>query len=98
MKVPTHVLTEVERIVRDADAKGQGAGFSLTMTFPDGSRLTAPIYEVGPNWASLAELRDSPLMVDTLDATIEVDWSPGPSEASGPRFDYLGAVPRLPFS
>ncbi len=97
MKVPDHVFTEVERLVFEADAKGQGAGYHLTLTFPDGSRLDAPIYEVGPNWAKFAELREAPLMVDTFDATIEVNWEPGQAEASGPRFDYLDATPRLAF-
>lgn len=84
-------LTDIERLCKEADEAEGHPGYHITLTYPDGSRVDAPIIKVGPNWAQLCELRDEPLMVDTTDAQIEINWSPGPAECSGPRFDYLNA-------
>jgi hypothetical protein len=96
MKVPPRQLTNIEKVVREADAADGHPGYHVTLKYPDGSQLDAPIFDVGPNWARFADLRVLPLMVDTADAEIEINWSPGPAEASGPRFDYLNALAASP--
>jgi hypothetical protein len=86
-------VSDIERLCAEVDAADGKPGYHVTLKYPDGSVLDAPIEEVGPDWARFAELRDGPLTVDTADAEISINWQPGPAAAAGPRFDWLNAGP-----
>lgn len=86
--------TAVEKAWSEANKHEHGgAGFHLTFTFPDGSFVDAPPFEVGPNWARLDELTDGPFMLDVTDAEVAINWNPGPAQAYGPRFPHIDKRP-----
>jgi hypothetical protein len=91
--------TMIEALVAKADTEPGKPGYHIDAVFPDGSHVNAPIFRVGANWAAFAELAEEEVMVDMTGATITVDWAPGASVATGPRFDHpfaAGHISGLP--
>jgi len=79
----------IETLVDKANSEPGAPGYHIDAVFPDGSRINAPIYRAGPNWAAFAELGDEEVMVDLTGAVITIDWAPGPAVATGARFEHL---------
>jgi len=83
--------TMIESIVAKADSSPEGAGYHVDAVLSDGSHINAPISQVGPNWASFCEVHTEEVAVDLTGAVVTIDWSPGASFATGPRFHHLTA-------
>lgn len=72
-----------------SEARDTGRYHHVVLYFPDGSYLSAPATDFGPNWVCVSDLRASNFMIDTADAEIDINYDPGPVVALGPRLSHV---------
>lgn len=81
------MTSAIEALVNRANAEPGSPGYHITATFPCGSVIDAPHFEVGPDWMLVDEIGTEPYMVLLQDAvSLKVNWEPGAASANGPRF------------
>ena len=87
--------TAIEVLVNRANAEPGSPGYHITATFPCGSVIDAPHFEVGPDWMLVDEIETEPYMVLLQDAVSrKINWDPDAASANGPRF--ADVVPPAP--